>query len=160
MSAPGTLDRLDQDHLTSLYSALLNQDKKTTEVAEEQYVKQLSQIISQLLDQAPEQRRTGKLWVHNIRQVSLLQCFIPAERTGDWKLHLNCVTEMIPHFHAAGHLPYAKSARLHLIQMEALEKTMPGNMSTHSLQKTDTSLFAVQNHSGVETTQIRPLNSS
>jgi hypothetical protein len=32
---------------------------------------------------------------------------------------------MLPHFHAAGHLPYAKSARLYLQQMEALEQTMP-----------------------------------
>ena len=32
---------------------------------------------------------------------------------------------MIPHFHAAGHLPYAKAARLYLQQMEALEQTMP-----------------------------------
>ena len=62
-----------------------------------------------------------------IRQVALLQRFIRAERTGDWKLHLSCVREMIPHFHAAGHLPYAKSARLYLQQMEALEHTMPGN---------------------------------
>ncbi|XP_014681447.1 PREDICTED: uncharacterized protein LOC106821245 [Priapulus caudatus] len=32
---------------------------------------------------------------------------------------------MIPHIHAAGHLPYAKSARLYLQQMDELEKTMP-----------------------------------
>ena len=62
--------------------------------------------------------------------VSLLQCFIPAERTGDWKLHLSCVREMIHHFHAAGHLPWFKYARLFLQQMEALEQTMPGNEYT------------------------------
>ena len=51
--------------------------------------------------------------------------FIRAERTGDWLLHLNSVKAMIPHFHAAGHLPYAKSAHLYLQQMEALPETMP-----------------------------------
>lgn len=32
---------------------------------------------------------------------------------------------MIPHFHAAGHLPYAKSARLYLQQMNSIEDVMP-----------------------------------
>lgn len=32
---------------------------------------------------------------------------------------------MIPHFHAAGHLPYAKSARLYLQQMNSIAKVMP-----------------------------------
>ena len=40
-------------------------------------------------------------------------------------MHLSCVREMIPHFHAAGHLNYAKSARLYLQQMESLNKTIP-----------------------------------
>ena len=42
---------------------------------------------------------------------------------------------MIPHFHAAGHLPYAKSARLYLQQMEALEQTMPANEYTLFTEK-------------------------
>ena len=50
--------------------------------------------------------------------------FIRAERTGNWKFHLHCVQEMIPHFHAAGHLPYAKSARLYLQQMNFIQQVM------------------------------------
>ena len=50
--------------------------------------------------------------------------FFRAERIGDWKLYLNCVREMIPHFHAAGHL-YGKSARLYLQQMESISEVMP-----------------------------------
>lgn len=115
MGKPGILDSIDKDHLENLYGALLNQDKKATDVAEEECVKQLSQIFSQLLDQAAGQSRTGKHWVQ----------YIP--RTGYQKFLLSCVREMIPHFHAAGHLPYAKSARLYLQQMEALEQTMPGH---------------------------------
>ena len=56
-----------------------------------------------------------------------MQYFIRAERTGDWKLHLYCIREMLPHLHAAGHLHYAKSARLYLQQMESLEKSMPAD---------------------------------
>ena len=125
MGTPGTLDNIDKDRLVSLYQSLLNQEKNATDVSEEECVKQLSEIISQLLDTVASESRTGKLWVQYIRQVALIQHFIRAERTGDWKLHLFCVREMLPHFHAAGHLHYAKSARLYLQQMEELEKAMP-----------------------------------
>ena len=125
MNTPNTLDKINKDLLENLYKALLNHERNATDIAEEECVKQLSHVISQLLDRAASESRTGKLWVQYIRQVALLQRFIRAERTGDWKLHLYCVREMIPHFHAAGHLHYAKSARLYLQQMDALEKTMP-----------------------------------
>ena len=63
MSAPGTLDGIDTDHLTHLYTALLNQEQNATDAAEEECVKHLSEVISQLLDKAAKQSRTGKLWV-------------------------------------------------------------------------------------------------
>ena len=53
--------------------------------------------------------------------------FIRAERTGDWALHLDSVREMLPTFHAAGHLPYAKSAQLYLQEMERLEELLPAD---------------------------------
>ena len=56
--------------------------------------------------------------------------FIRAERTGNWKLHLHCVQQMIPHFHAAGHLPYAKSARLYFQQMNSIAQVMPSEEYT------------------------------
>lgn len=61
---------------------------------------------------------------------------------------------MIPHFHAAGHLPYAKAARLYLQHMEALEKTMPADEYTLFTDK-GYLLFVGLMISGVETSQIR-----
>ena len=121
----GIFEEEHEDRLKNLHRALLNQELDATDVAEQESVKQLHQIISQVLEDAAGVSRTGKLWVQYIRQVMLLLHFIRAERTGDWKLHLSCVREMIPHFHAAGHLPYAKSSRLYLQQMKDLEKSMP-----------------------------------
>lgn len=43
---------------------------------------------------------------------------------GDWESHLNCIELMIPFFHAAGHLNYAKSTRLYLQDMKSLKETM------------------------------------
>ena len=51
--------------------------------------------------------------------------FIKAERTENWKQHIQCVQEIIPYIHAAGHFPYAKSVRLYLQQMNSVEKVMP-----------------------------------
>ena len=82
-------------------SHILNQEQNVADVTEEECIKQLSQMISQHLDQAASQSRTGKLWVQYIRQVALLQHFIHAERTGNWRLHLYSEREMIPHFYAA-----------------------------------------------------------
>ena len=43
--------------------------------------------------------------------VTLIQDF---EQSGDWVLHVKTVHQMIPHFHAAGHLAYAKYVHLYL----------------------------------------------
>ena len=55
-----------------------------------------------------------------MEQMLLLKMVLYAERTGDWKLHLHCITRMSLYFHADGHLAYAKSARIYLQQMKSL----------------------------------------
>ena len=59
-----------------------------------------------------------------MEQVFLLKMILYAEHTGDWKRYLHCITRMIPYFHAAGHLAYAKSTRLYLQQMKSLQSKM------------------------------------
>ena len=57
--------------------------------------------------------------------IALLKKFIRVERTGNWFLHLDAATEMLPYFCAAGHNHYAKSARLNLQEMKALQSKNP-----------------------------------
>ncbi len=73
---------------------------------------------------AASESRTGQLWIEYLKQVALIRQFIRAERTGDWQLHIHTVNAMIPLFHAAGHLAYAKTARLYIEQMEGLSNIM------------------------------------
>ena len=68
-----------------------------------------------------------------------MRLFLRTERTGDWVLHLHCIYKLILLFHAAGHLAYAKSARLYVQQMEALRE---------SLLKKDISQYDALNNSG------------
>ncbi|KAJ8887395.1 hypothetical protein PR048_013610 [Dryococelus australis] len=62
-----------------------------------------------LVMHTPELGDTAKLWVQYYRMVSLVKDYIQAERTGNSKLHLECVQNLIPYFHSVGHFPYAKS---------------------------------------------------
>ena len=54
-----------------------------------------------------------------------MRLFVRAERTGDWLLHVYCVREILPFFHAAGRYNYVKAAHLYLQQMEGLHLRMP-----------------------------------
>ena len=85
-------------------------------------IERVSNIIDEQCTNAADKSRTGKLWIQYYRQVSLIRMFIRAERTGDWELHLHC---MLPHFHAAGHIAYVKSAHLYTQQMLELPHKMP-----------------------------------
>lgn len=60
-----------------------------------------------------------------MHMVDILHTFIRAERTGNWKLHLQAVHDMLPYFAAAGHNPYAKSAYLYLQSMYDIQKEHP-----------------------------------
>ena len=117
-------------NLSALYEHLLTTENNpvasfTDDIDIDDDLTSFRDLVETLLINAEQRGRTGKLWVQYIRQVLLLLNFIRAERTGDWSLHLQCVEMMIPHFHAAGHLPYAKSARLYLQKMKALPSMMP-----------------------------------
>ena len=113
----------NKDHLVNMYKAIVNHED-ASQVSEDKTVDEFQQVLAQHLKEAAAQSRTGKLWVQYINQVLLMLNFIRAERTGNWQLHLHCVQEIIPHFHAAGHLAYAKSARLYLQQMNSIQKIM------------------------------------
>ncbi|WAR17805.1 hypothetical protein MAR_032399 [Mya arenaria] len=67
--------------------------------------------------------RTAALWLQYMEMVHILQSFVKAERTGDWLLHLDTVSRMLPYFAAAGHNLYLKSAYVYLQTMQTLEKT-------------------------------------
>ena len=108
---------------SSLYQDTVKQDQHPDTVDNE-ILQRFEQLLVHGLDKAVTGSRIGKLWVQYVYQVLLMLKFITAERTGNWQLHLHCVEEMIPHFHTAGHLQYAKSARFYLQQMNNLVHVM------------------------------------
>src|SRR6218665_2119837 len=95
-----------------LQALLIDTDCSNVDVLEDTAIRDLRKTISNAMDEERRKSRTGALWINYMDQVSLLEMFIYAEGTGDWMLHLYCITKMIPYVHAAGPLAYAKSARL------------------------------------------------
>ena len=57
--------------------------------------------------------------------VDILRKFLKNERTGNWRLHLETVREMLPFFAASGHTLFAKSAHVYLQTMLELLRSHP-----------------------------------
>lgn len=91
---------------------------------EDPLLKSVTEKLSSLLKIIEGRGPTAALWIQYFRMCTLMKNFIRAERTGDWELHLNSVRDMIPYFHAAGHLNYAKSAHLYYQDMLMLPNKM------------------------------------
>ena len=69
--------------------------------------------------------RTAALWLQYMEMVNILRTFIKAERTANWELHLQAVSEMLPYLAASGHNLYVKCARLYLQSMSSLRDDHP-----------------------------------
>ena len=68
---------------------------------------------------------TTKLWKLYNSSVTAIKLFLRAEKTGDWNLRLYSIKELLPLFHAASHMPYAKLAHSYPRQMLELQNKMP-----------------------------------
>ena len=69
--------------------------------------------------------RTATLWMQYMDMVDTLRKFLRAEHTGNWELHLQAVSEMLPYLAASGHNNYTKSALIYLQQMSLLQDEHP-----------------------------------
>ena len=57
--------------------------------------------------------------------LDILRKFLKAERTGNWKLHLQAIHDMLPYLAASGHNLYTKSVYLYLQDMTKLQQLHP-----------------------------------
>ena len=123
----GSLSDFDLTALDVLYEQTVHDGVNTddtTVLQSDALVYALSQL-EVLKCSLSAQSRTARLWLLYVKYVSMLRTFITAERTGNWLLHLDTVTNMLPLFAATGHANYAKSARVYVQQMRELSTTHP-----------------------------------
>lgn len=70
-----------------------------------------------------ESRSTCHIWTMYMDMLDILRKFIRSERTGNWDLHLQALSEMLPYLAAAGHNAYTKSVQIYLQKMSDLQTT-------------------------------------
>ena len=92
---------------------------------ESQVTRDIINAFQEVTSQLESESRTAKLWLSYMHYISILKQYIFAERTSNWKLHLNTTIEMLNLFASTGHVNYAKSARFYVQQMQSLEDKMP-----------------------------------
>ena len=127
----GCLTGVSLRRLQDLHQLLIQGSCHPEVVLNTQTAVQLTQILQDLTHDLASESRTGKLWVNYVMHVQIMRLFIYAERTGDWDLHLYCVAQMIPVFHASAHLAYARSSRRYLDTMRNLPNIMRPDQYEH-----------------------------
>ena len=68
--------------------------------------------------------RNAELWLQFLDMVDIVCWFLMSERTGNWKLHLQVLQEMVPFLAAAGHNSYTKYLLLYLHRMSHLDPSV------------------------------------
>lgn len=124
LSQKSEFEGSEKEQLLSLYEDAQAGKLYMEDFTENAVVSRLLDDLRKNMENISKTNRTAKLWRQYYKQVSLVRHFIRAERTGNWKMHLHCISEMLPYFHSAGHFNYAKSAHLYLQHMLELQTKM------------------------------------
>ena len=107
-----------------LYNELMTKTKDVEEVSNDGVIARIKAIRDAHVDTLRNDL-TARLWIQYIDMVRILRMFIKAERLGNWYLHLQAVSEMLPYLAASGHSLYAKAARIYLNSMLCLHRDHP-----------------------------------
>ena len=119
------MDELDVEGVSCLLHHMMNNSVCLEEILSSPDILKLHKILQNELWKAASLGRTAKLWIHYFEHILIPLLFIRAERTGNYTLHRESVLDMLPVYHAAGHLNYAKSVQLRLQEMDRLKVIMP-----------------------------------
>ena len=114
----------DLDAVLKLYDKLMKDELTPSDVCQDSSLDRLHQKLEDA-KATMQECRTSSLWLQYMDMIGILRQFIKAERTGNWKLHLNAVQNMLPYLAAAGHSLYTKSSYIYLQQMLELEEQQP-----------------------------------
>ena len=103
----------------------MKKEKSWEAVNDESVWETIRQTVEATKVSLQEQSRTSALWLQYIEMVRILKLFIKAERTGNWELHMEALSRMLPYLAASGHNLYVKCARLYLQSMSKLQSDHP-----------------------------------
>ena len=97
----------------SHYDELMAMTKDVEEVADDEAIARIQAIRDGHVETLAKDP-TASLWIKYLDMIQILRKFIRAKRMGNWYLHLEAVSEMLPYLAASGHSLYVKSASIYL----------------------------------------------
>ncbi len=100
----------------SLYDELMAMTKDAEKVAYDEAIARIQAIHDGHVETLAKDPRAS-LWIQYLDMIHILRKFIRDERLGNWYLHLEAVSEMLPYLAASGHSLYSKSASIYLSPM-------------------------------------------
>ncbi len=112
------------DEAAALYDKLVQGSITADQVCQEEVMTRINDSLQREADSL-KSSRTATLWFQYMDMVSILRKYIRAERTGNWELHLQAVSKMLPYLAASGHNNYTRSALVYLQRMSNLQDEHP-----------------------------------
>ena len=103
----------DIDEAYVLYENLMEETISVDEVCSTDVIQRITNILKEKIDSL-KSSRTAALWLQYMNMVDILRQYIRAERTGNWALHLEFISKMLPYLAASGHNHYTKSGWVYL----------------------------------------------
>ena len=113
------------DAAHTLFKELMDKKMSAEEVSAAGVLSTIQQRAHNQRDITRGTSRTAALWLQYMEMIDILRTFIKAERTANWELHLQTVSEMLPYLAASGHSLYVKCAHLYLQSMINLQNEHP-----------------------------------
>ena len=107
-NTPSTADprqNPDLQEARALYDELINKKKSAEEISAADVLDRIKGYLQQQRDFMKDDR-TATLWLQYMDMIDILRMFIKAERTGNWRLHLQALSEMLPYLAASWHNLY------------------------------------------------------
>ena len=86
----------------SLYDELMVMTKDAEEVANDEAIARIQAIRDGNVETVAKDP-TASLWIQYLDMIRILRKLIRAEQLGNWYLHLEAVSEMLPYLAASGH---------------------------------------------------------
>ena len=114
----------DLDEAAILYKKLMQGSVTTDQVCHADVVTRIHDALQKEI-KSLKPSRTATLRLQCMDMLDILWKHIRAERTGNWELHLQALSEMLPYLAASGHSHYTKSGLVYLQRMSSLQDDHP-----------------------------------
>ena len=103
-----------------LYNNMIEGSVSADKICSDNVIVKISEAIAEKKEQL-KYSRTAKLWLQYMDMIDILRKYIRAERTGNWELHLQTLSKMLPFLAASGHNNYTKCVWIYLQPMSLLQ---------------------------------------